>query len=69
MVKLIEELANLKEYKVETHYLAVSIADKYLVNIAVGGMKAPCLITLAVICVLMAAKMEEPLSPSFNRMI
>ena len=69
MVMLIEELINLKEYKLETLYLAVSIADKYLVNIAVKGEKAPCLITLAVVCVLMGAKMEQPISPSFNRMI
>ena len=35
MVMLIEELCNIKEYKLETLYLAVSIADRYLVNIAV----------------------------------
>ena len=35
MVMLIEELCNLKEYKLETLYLAVSLADRYLVNIAV----------------------------------
>ena len=69
MVMLIEEFANLKEYKLDTLYLAVSLADRYLVNIAVRGEKAPCLISLAVICILMAAKMEQPISPSFNRMI
>ena len=35
MVMLIEDLHHLKEYKIETLYLAVSIADKYLVNVAV----------------------------------
>lgn len=69
MVMLIEELIKVKDYKVETSYLAVSIADRYLVNIAVNGEKAPCLITLAVVCVLMGAKMEQPVSPSFNRII
>ena len=44
MVMLIEDLALLKEYKHETLYLAVSIADRYLVNIAVEGKTAPCLI-------------------------
>ena len=36
MVMLIEELSNLKEYKLETLYLAVSLADRYLVKIAVS---------------------------------
>lgn len=58
MVMLIEDLCALKQYKVETLYLAVSIADRYLVNLAVKGSPAPCLITLAVISVLMAAKLE-----------
>ena len=69
MVMLIEDLASLKQYKVETLYLAVSIADKYLVNIAVQGNQAPCLITLAVTSLLMGAKIEQPISPSFSRMI
>lgn len=69
MVKLIEDLALLKEYKVETLYLAVSLADRYLVHIAVAGQQAPCLITLSVVCLLMAAKLGQPISPSFTRMI
>lgn len=58
MIILIEELNQLKEYKIETLYLAVSIADRYLVNIAVQGKAAPNLISLAVVSILMAAKME-----------
>lgn len=58
MVMLIEDLNTLKEYKLETLYLSVSLADRYLVNIAVQGKPAPCLITLAVVCVLIAAKLE-----------
>ena len=69
MVRLIEELAFLKEYKVETIFLAVSLADRYLVIIAVKREKAPCLIHLAVVCLLMAAKLEQPISPNFNRLI
>ena len=37
MVMLMEDLTLLKEYKTETLYLAVSIADRYLVHIAVEG--------------------------------
>ena len=69
MVKLIEELAFMKDYKLETILIAVSLADRYLVNIAIKGEPAPCLIPLAVVCVLMAAKLEQPISPSFNRLI
>lgn len=58
MITLIEDLNNQKEYKEETLFLAASLADRYLVNLAVKGEKAPCLITLAVICTLMAAKLE-----------
>ena len=69
MVRLIEELVFLREYKLETIFIAVSLADRYLVSIAVKKERAPCLITLAVISVLMAAKLEQPIAPSFTRMI
>ena len=58
MVRLIEELGYLKDYKLETVYSAVSLADRYLVNITVMKEQAPDLIALAVTCVLMAAKIE-----------
>lgn len=35
MVTLIEELNRLKAYKEQTFFLACSLADRYLVNIAV----------------------------------
>ena len=60
---------NVKSYKLETLYLAVSLADRYLVNIAIRGEKAPCLINLGITCILMAAKLEEPVSPSFDYII
>ena len=60
---------NVKSYKLETLYLAVSLADRYLVNIAVRGEAAPCLINLGITCILMAAKLEEPVSPSFDYLI
>lgn len=69
MVLLIEQLHELKKYKVETLYTAVSIADRYLSKIIVQGRNLPCLISLATITILMAAKLEENISPSFIRMI
>ena len=69
MVILIEDLHRHKGYKIDTLFLAVSIADRYLVNLAVEGQKAPCLVTLGVTCLLMAAKLEQPMHPSFNIMV
>ena len=69
MVLLIEELHTIKQYKIETLYSAVSLADRYLVYVALREKEPPCLITLAMTCVLLAAKLEESLSPSFTRMI
>ena len=58
MVLLIEELHALKRYKIETLYLAVSLADRYLVYIAFSEREPPCLVTLSVTCLLLAAKLE-----------
>ena len=69
MVLLLEELHNIKDYKIETLYLAVSLADRYLVNFAVSRYQPPCHITLAVTCLLIAAKLEEDIVPSYKRMI
>lgn len=69
MITLIEDLNRLKQYKEETLYLAASLCDRYLVNLAIKNLKAPCLIKLAIISTLMAAKLEQPVQPSFNRMI
>lgn len=58
MITLLEDLQRQKSYKEETLYLAASLCDRYLVNLAVKGEKEPCLIKLAIICTLMAAKLE-----------
>ena len=69
MVQLIEQLHRIKNYKIYTLYEAVSLADRYLVTLAVKKEKTPCLAMLAVTCLLMAVKLLEPVSPNFNRMI
>ena len=69
MVLLIEQLHELKGYKIETFYTAVSLADRYLSKISSQGRSLPCLISLAAVCMLMGAKLEENISPSFIRMI
>ena len=56
-------------YKPETMHLAGNIADRYLEHLAQSGGRAPSLAMLATTALLMAAKIEQPISPSFNRMI
>lgn len=58
MVTLLEALNLEKDYKEETLFLAASLADRYLVNLAIANEKPPCLIQLAIICTLMSAKLE-----------
>ena len=58
MITLIEALNAEKKYKPETLYLAASLCDRYLVNLAIKKVKAPSLIILSVVCTLMAAKLE-----------
>ena len=58
-----------KKYKEETFFLAVSVADRYLVNLTVQKKQPPCLTSLAVISLLLGAKLEQPMHPSFNIMI
>ena len=57
MISLIQELHRVKGYAEDTFYLAVSIADRYLTVLATKGKKAPNLIQLATISILLAAKM------------
>ena len=59
MVILIEDLQKSRGYKLDTFYLAVSIADHYLISMATQEKEVPCLLTLAVTSLLIAAKIEE----------
>ena len=47
----------------------MSVADRYLVNLLVKQKPPPCLTSLAVICTLLGAKIEQPMHPSFNIML
>jgi len=70
VVEQIVALHKLKGYKVETLYIAVSITDRYLSFLNQRRVTSPPNLTsLATISILMAAKLEQPVSPSFNRMI
>ena len=69
MVLLIEFLCEEKKYKTETLYLAVSLADRFISKTLCQNLNMPDLVTLAATSLLMAAKIEEPIEPSFNRII
>ena len=69
MVTLIEDLNLFQEYKLETFYLAVSIADNYLKRLAISNQKAPCLALLGVTCLFIAAKIEQHVVPSSTNLI
>lgn len=65
MVFMIEDLQILRSYYLETFYLAVSIADRYLIGLTVREESAPCLVALGVTCLLLAAKIEQHKNPRF----
>lgn len=69
MVSLIQELHRVKSYGEDTFYLAVSLADRYLTVLATQQKKAPNLIQLATVCLLLAAKMYQHMNPCFDMMI
>ena len=58
-----------KEYKMETLFQACAILDRYLQAIGWQTFNRLEMCKLATISVLMAAKLEQPISPSFSRMI
>jgi cyclin B len=65
----VQDLSKKKEYKQETTHLAGSLADRYLSIILDEGKPVPNLFLLGATVMLMAAKLEQPISPSFNRML
>lgn len=69
LISIIQELTKKKEYKQETMHLAGNLADRYLSLILARGQPVPNLYTLGATVMLMAAKLEQPVSPSFNRML
>ena len=58
MIMLIEEIGSTRGYTMETQFLAVYLADKYLIFLLNKEKEAPSLILLAAVCVLIAAKLE-----------
>ena len=57
----------MKEYKLDTLFLAVSITDRYLAKLNFSSSRV-CFGSLAICCLLIAAKLMEPVVPNFNNM-
>jgi len=58
-----------KEYKIETLFTAAGIFDRYINIVGIDNFPRENVIILSAISMLMAAKLEQPISPSFSRMI
>ena len=69
LVELMEELHQARGYKEQTFHAAINLADRYLAHLAKTGEKAPLLSHLTVICLLMAAKLNEHLIPTFSILV
>ena len=66
MILLIELLNTKKSYKLETFFLAVNIADRYLQALARQGAEAPSHVLLAVTAIMIAGKNNESMRPCFD---
>lgn len=71
LMSIIQDLHKKKEYKQETLHLAGNLADRYLSQLLENYPQSsvPNIYALGATALLMAAKLEQPISPSFNRMI
>lgn len=58
-----------KGYKPEALFIAAMIFDQYIQSVGMANFPKPQVCCLATICVLLSAKLEQPISPSFSRMI
>jgi hypothetical protein len=58
-----------KEYKNETLFVATSIFDRYINYVGASNFPKSQIVCLSTISILLAAKLEQPISPSFTRMI
>ena len=58
-----------KRYKNETLFVACSILDRYLAVIGWQTYPREKICLLATVSILLAAKLEQPISPSFSKMV
>lgn len=68
-IQKIFDLHQKKDYKEETLFIAAGIFDRYINMIGYQNFSKADVVALSTISVLMSAKLEQPISPSFTRMI
>lgn len=64
-IQKIYDLHIKKEYMPETLFTAASIFDRYILKVGPENFPKNDIACLAAISMLMAAKLEQPISPSF----
>ena len=69
IIQMVSELVSLKQYTEETFFTACNLADRYVIALADIMEQPSSLVSVAITVVLIAAKMCQPVSPSFNRML
>lgn len=72
IVDLMHGLNKHKKYRKETLYVAIGLLDRYLdrwLRSAQDGEQQLDLIMLGTVCVLLAAKLNQPVHPCFDNMI
>ena len=62
-------LAREKEYKNDTIFMAANIFDRYLQHVGHWQFPVKQVVSLFTVSMLLAAKIEQPIQPSYNRMI
>lgn len=50
-------------------FVAAGIFDRYISLLGIQNFNKENVVSLSAICILMSAKLEQPISPSFSRMI
>ena len=68
-IQKIFDLHKKKGYRHETLFVACSILDRYLWTIGWQTFPREKMCMLATLSILMAAKLEQPISPNFGKMI
>ena len=67
-IMLIHHLTEGLALRPETLYVSASIMDKFLINLAAADEKAPCLVTLAITCVMLANKLDNSEPAKFSEL-
>ena len=68
-IQKIFELHAIKKYKVETLFTACQVFDRYLITVGFQNFARKDIFTLTIISLLIAAKLEESIAPSFLKML